>query len=110
MRFFRSRKPPAAADPTLEVAESDVAPPAETDDDDELPPSGDDTFDSDAEAREWRDRADAVIPGGASTGSKRAAVLLGDDADDGFAPAVHYVRASGCELVTVTGQSLVDCT
>jgi glutamate-1-semialdehyde 2,1-aminomutase len=55
--------------------------------------------------REWRERAAAVIPGGASTGSKGVAALYGDDADG----PTHFVRASGCELLTPGGQSLIDC-
>jgi glutamate-1-semialdehyde 2,1-aminomutase len=47
-----------------------------------------------------------VIPGGASTGSKRADVLYGP----GGTGPTHYLRASGCRLTTVDGQDLVDCT
>src|SRR5690242_2810448 len=56
---------------------------------------------------EWRARAADVIPGGASTGSKRPAALFGEGAD--FGPT-HYVRASGCRIVTAGGGELVDCT
>jgi glutamate-1-semialdehyde aminotransferase len=56
---------------------------------------------------EWRARAADVIPGGASTGSKRPAALFGEGAD--FGPT-HYVRASGCRIVTAGGEELVDCT
>ena len=55
---------------------------------------------------EWRDRAGAVIPGGTSTGSKQPHALYGPD---GLGPA-HYVRASGCHLVTAGDQTLIDCT
>lgn len=54
----------------------------------------------------WRARASAVIPGGASTGSKRADALFGEDAED---VPTHYVSASGCRLVTAGGNELVDC-
>jgi len=57
--------------------------------------------------REWRDRAEAVIPGGASTGSKRAAALYGETSE--FGPT-HFTRAHGCVLTTAGGQQLVDCT
>jgi glutamate-1-semialdehyde 2,1-aminomutase len=56
--------------------------------------------------RELRARAESVIPGGASTGSKRSAVLFGEGVDG---PA-HYLRAAGCRLITVEGDELVDCT
>ncbi len=54
----------------------------------------------------WRARAAAVIPGGASTGSKRPDALFGEDAYD---VPTHYVSASGCRLVTAGGTELVDC-
>jgi glutamate-1-semialdehyde aminotransferase len=62
--------------------------------------------DPDAALR-WRERAAAVIPGGASTGSKRPAALFGRD--DPHAPT-HYVSASGCRIHTPDGRELVDCT
>lgn len=55
---------------------------------------------------EWRDRALAVLPGGTSTGSKQPAALYGSS---GVGPS-HYVRASGCHLVTAGDQTLIDCT
>ena len=56
---------------------------------------------------EWRDRANAVIPGGASTGSKRADALYGEHEHPG--PA-HYVSAVGCTLTTPLGETIIDCT
>jgi glutamate-1-semialdehyde 2,1-aminomutase len=55
----------------------------------------------------WRARAAAVVPGGASTGSKRPAAQWGEDEPD--APT-HFVRASGCRVTTTEGVELVDCT
>ena len=49
-------------------------------------------------------RAARTIPGGASTGSKRPAALLGDGGP------THFVRAAGCHIVTVEGETLIDCT
>ena len=57
--------------------------------------------------RHWRDRAADVIPGGASTGSKRPAALYGDAASVG---PTHYTRASGCLITTPAGETLIDCT
>ena len=54
----------------------------------------------------WRARAAAVIPGGASTGSKRPDALFGEDAED---VPTHFVSASGCRLLTAGGTELVDC-
>ena len=55
---------------------------------------------------DWRDRAEAVIPGGASTGSKRAEALYGAGGDG----PTHFTAASGCTLVSADGEELVDCT
>ncbi len=55
----------------------------------------------------WARRAAAVIPGGASTGSKRPAALYGRDDPD--APT-HFARAHGCRVVTPDGAELVDFT
>ena len=55
----------------------------------------------------WRPRAAAIIPGGASTGSKRPDALFGDRI--GELPT-HYTRASGCRIETAEGRQLIDCT
>jgi glutamate-1-semialdehyde aminotransferase len=55
----------------------------------------------------FRARAAAVILGGASTGSKRPDVLYGPGAAAG---PTHFESAAGCELVTVGGRRIVDCT
>ncbi len=65
------------------------------------------TLHPDVDDTEWRTRAADIIPGGASTGSKRPAALFGDGATS--APT-HYVRASGCRLFTAGGRELIDCT
>lgn len=64
-------------------------------------------LDADEIDRDWCERARIVIPGGSSTGSKRANALFGPDAPDG--PA-HYVSAQGCRVVTPSGRALLDCT
>lgn len=99
-RFFGRRKD-NAADPTAPEAdlpageEADDATPAE-----DGPPE-------DIAERRWRDRADAVLPTGASTGSKRALALYGDEGAD--APT-HFASASGCRIMDVDGSRLLDCT
>lgn len=55
----------------------------------------------------WRPRAAAIIPGGASTGSKRPDALFGERA--GELPT-HFTRASGCRIETAEGRQLIDCT
>jgi glutamate-1-semialdehyde aminotransferase len=60
-----------------------------------------------ADENVWRPRAAAIIPGGASTGSKRPDALFGERA--GELPT-HFVRASGCRIETAEGRELIDCT
>ena len=67
-------------------------------------PEGDPDVDLD---HQWRGRAADVIPGGASTGSKRATALYGESTE--FGPT-HFVRASGCHVTTAGGRTLIDCT
>jgi glutamate-1-semialdehyde 2,1-aminomutase len=55
----------------------------------------------------WRPRAAAIIPGGASTGSKRPDALFGERV--GELPT-HFTRASGCRIETAEGRQLIDCT
>jgi glutamate-1-semialdehyde 2,1-aminomutase len=54
----------------------------------------------------WRARANAAVAAVASTGSKRPAALYGPT-DDERAP-LHFVRASGCRVTTVGGETLID--
>ncbi len=55
----------------------------------------------------WRTRAAGVSPGGASTGSKRPAALYGEATTTG--PS-HYMRATGCRLITASEREVIDCT
>jgi glutamate-1-semialdehyde 2,1-aminomutase len=57
--------------------------------------------------RSWRDRANAVIPSGASTGSKRVAALYGDEYAHG---PTHFAAARGCYVSDVDGVRFLDCT
>ena len=72
--------------------------PRDTDDE-----SGEDSFD------DWRSRAEDAVPGGSSTGSKRAEALYGSEAHDSRLPT-HYERAFGCTLYTTEGIKLIDCS
>ena len=74
---------------------------------DHIMKSGDDL--SDGNRDEWRSRAEDAIPGGSSTGSKRAAALYGSASHDNRLPT-HYERAAGCALFTTEGVRLIDCT
>lgn len=61
-----------------------------------------------ASGRSWSAQAISLIPGGASTGSKRVNALYGSAAS--AALPTHMSRAWGCRLETVDGRELVDCT
>lgn len=105
MAFFFRRKPAPA-----ETAQPDIEDAAESTDadlevDESVPPE----YDEGAAPLEhaWRERAREVIPGGTSTGSKRPAALYGRGNDEG---PTHFVRASGCHLVTAGDTTLLDCT
>jgi glutamate-1-semialdehyde 2,1-aminomutase len=66
--------------------------------------SGDSAPDND-----WRARAEDVIPGGSSTGSKRPAALYGSASHDDRLPT-HFERAHGCTLFATNGERLIDCS
>ena len=55
----------------------------------------------------WRRRAEAVVAGIVSTGSKRPATMYGAEHAD--APT-HFVAADGCRVTTPAGATFVDCT
>ncbi|MBK5189513.1 MAG: aminotransferase class III-fold pyridoxal phosphate-dependent enzyme [Gemmatimonadaceae bacterium] len=69
--------------------------------------SEDERLPEEVPADDWRARADAIIAGGASTGSKRFSSLFGDAHPE---MPTHYVRASGCRIWTADGRELIDCT
>jgi glutamate-1-semialdehyde 2,1-aminomutase len=103
-RFFgRGREAAAAPD----------APAPPDDDLSEAPEPADDAAPDEespeaASARSWRERAEAALPTGASTGSKRAAALWGDDAPADL--PTHFASARGCVVMDVDGNQYVDCT
>ena len=103
-RFFgggKADEPQEPEPPDQEAVAENGAPDGE---EYEGPPEGDQDVDLD---QQWRSRAADVIPGGASTGSKRAAALYGEGTS--FGPT-HFSRASGCHITTAGGRTLIDCT
>jgi len=56
----------------------------------------------------WAERARAVLPGGASTGSKRPDALYGALADDPALPT-HFVRSRGCRVWDTAERDYIDC-
>src|SRR3954468_3888462 len=97
-RFFGGRKAETPAEPQ----EPDESAPPESPEDDEA-------LDAPEEApeRTWRERAEAVLPTGASTGSKRVEALYGHV--DAAGPT-HFIEARGCRLTAVDGERYLDCT
>ena len=55
----------------------------------------------------WYKRALAVLPTGASTGSKRASALYGEECSD---LPTHFRSARGCRVTDMSGDSVIDCT
>jgi glutamate-1-semialdehyde 2,1-aminomutase len=101
-RFFGKSSPSPAAEETDRAdAETEVQ---ETSADLELEDAG---RPEDAEEPNWRGIAAAVIPGGASTGSKRPEALYGNANAD--APT-HFSRATGCRVWDPAGNEYIDCT
>ena len=100
--FSRGRDAASPADPAV-TAPDDALPP------DALGDEGADDVEAPelAPERGWRERAEAVLPTGASTGSKRAEALYGDANADG---PTHLLRASGAHVTDVAGRRLLDCT
>ncbi len=88
---------------------TDAPPPPVTDEEEE--PASADEPESDAEVEsdhsDWRERALAVLPTGASTGSKRVQALYGDA--DAVGPT-HFAQAVGCRVTDVDGNEYLDCT
>lgn len=95
-RLFGGKNEPQDEDPGDDGAD-DEAP--EGDPEEESPEEHPDT--------PWSERAAAVIVGGTSTGSKRRKNLWGTA--DAHAPS-HYTHASGCRIVTLDDETLIDCT
>src|SRR5258705_389277 len=98
-RFFGSR----ARDAPPNELDAAAAPSPESDDD-----AGDaEAIPEEAPERSWRDRAEAVLPTGASTGSKRLEALFGSADADG---PTHFVSARGCRVIDTGGANYLDCT
>ncbi|CAN5811992.1 N/A [soil metagenome] len=96
-RFFgrgRDDAPTPHVDVEPEAVDEEVEP------DDDGPPE-------EATETTWLDRADAVLPTGASTGSKRVEVLYGGRAHD--LPS-HFASAAGALITDVNGFQYLDCT
>ena len=95
-RFFGGKQKPAASPPPDE--------PGPQQDFDEGEPEA---VPAEHDESDWLMRARAVMPTGASTGSKRVEALYGSA--DATGPT-HFQQAVGCRVVDVDGNEYVDCT
>src|SRR5258708_37068782 len=93
----RTDAPPASQGADAPTVEPDAGEP-ETDRESEPEPATHAT---------WHERAERIIPTGASTGSKRAASLYGDVAAD---LPTHFASARGAVLTDADGIEYLDCT
>jgi glutamate-1-semialdehyde 2,1-aminomutase len=104
-RFFGRGRDAVPAQPQAPVGDSPVEDDSETGAD---LAEVDDASAEVASQRSWRERAEAVLPTGASAGSKRAAALWGESGDADL--PTHMLSAAGCRMVDVEGTSYIDCT
>src|SRR5689334_9695833 len=105
-RLFRGKPQPPTPEP--DAADEPVEEPAasaEEPDVGDVPPEWDESGE-DVE-RSWRARALDVLPGGASTGSKRPDAIYGEGNESG---PTHYLRATGCQIITPGDITLLDVT
>jgi glutamate-1-semialdehyde 2,1-aminomutase len=101
-RFFDrgAKESPAPAADAAAPAEDE----SEFESEDEAPER---IIDAESDDADWRTRARAVLPTGASTGSKRAEALYGSA--DAIGPT-HFSQAVGARVIDVEGNEYVDCT
>jgi glutamate-1-semialdehyde 2,1-aminomutase len=97
-RFFGGDKPKNPA------IQPDVEEPDEITGDDEGDPE---SIPAEHDDADWLMRARAVMPTGASTGSKRVEALYGHA--DAIGPT-HFVQAVGCRVTDPDGNEYLDCT
>ena len=100
-RFFGRGEKPAAEEAPNAAEEVEATEQEQDVDEDNV------DYDAPVVDTSWRERAELVIPGGTSTGSKRAEALWGEGAAD---LPTHYVSARGCRIVTADEHTLIDCT
>src|SRR3954468_22052723 len=100
-RFFDrgAKTPPPAQEPADALDDTEAPDDGEGGDPETIPAEQDDA--------DWLTRARAVLPTGASTGSKRIEALYGSS--DASGPT-HFAQAVGCRVTDVDGNEYVDCT
>ena len=100
-RFFgRGRSDPSPNVPDPELVVEAIVVDEDLGGEEEGPPE-------EAPETTWFNRAEAVLPTGASTGSKRAAAIYGAPVDD---LPTHYSAAVGALVTDANGYEYLDCT
>src|SRR5262249_6510008 len=95
-RFFGNKPKESAPPPDADLE-------SETIDEGETPES----TPAEHDEADWLTRARAVLPTGASTGTKRVGPI--DGSPDSTGPT-HYRQAVGCRVFDVDGNQYIDCT
>ena len=101
-RFFSAKD-----NPKPEVQDEPADAPASIDDSDEFDEAAEQAVPAEHDESDWLTRARAVLPTGASTGSKRIEALYGDADSTG---PTHYMQAIGCRITDPNGNEYIDCT
>lgn len=96
-RFFGGGDKPKS--PALQPDVPDDESPGDESEPESIPAEHDDA--------DWLTRARAVMPTGASTGSKRVEALYGSADSTG---PTHYAQAVGCRVTDADGNEYIDCT
>jgi glutamate-1-semialdehyde 2,1-aminomutase len=104
-RLFRGKQDPSPEREPEDVVADETEVADEPGEEGDVPPEWDATGED--IDRSWRTRAQAVLPGGSSTGSKRPEALYGEGNESG--PS-HFLRASGCRVTTPSEVTFIDCT
>jgi glutamate-1-semialdehyde aminotransferase len=106
-RFFGG-KPKESSSPSNEPDETEpLAADADANDDGAPSDVEPESVPAEHDEADWLTRARAVLPTGASTGSKRAEVLYGSARPAG---PTHFQQAVGCRVIDVDGNEYIDCT
>src|SRR5262245_7602089 len=98
-RFFGNKPKEPAPQPDAAADSDETIEDGEQTDAESIPAEHDEA--------DWLTRARAVLPTGASTGSKRVESLYGSSDSTG---PTHFHQAVGCRVVDVDGNEYIDCT
>jgi glutamate-1-semialdehyde 2,1-aminomutase len=104
-RFFGNKSKEPAAPSQDDAADEPVL--DESGDADDADASEPESIPAEHDEADWLTRARAVLPTGASTGSKRVEALYGSADSRG---PTHFQQAVGCRVIDADGNQYIDCT